>query len=89
MTQVFSTVANDTPALTPGWTVQTGATGSDQSLVSNAGAGPNSGTAVGYTVQTPASTANTQTGSYVQADVQSIATAVNSINTKLTAAGIF
>lgn len=40
MTQVFSQVAMDTPALTPGWTVQSAASGSNQNLT---GVSPTSG----------------------------------------------
>jgi hypothetical protein len=49
MTQVFPAAAMDTPALSPAWTVQNTATGTNQSLTQSAGAGVNSGQSVGYT----------------------------------------
>jgi len=48
MSQVFSQPAMDTPALSPGWTVQNSATGSNQSLTASSGAGVNTGTSIGY-----------------------------------------
>jgi hypothetical protein len=96
MTQVFSQPAMDTPALTPGWTVQTSATGSDQSLTKNAGAGVNAGQSVGYT-PLPAQAATGQAsfvapGSLAAAaklsDLQALAALVDTLNAALVTAGL-
>ena len=83
MTQVFSPPAMDTPVLTPGWTVQNSATGSNQSLTSNSGAGTNNGVGL-ISGQQPAITAPTG-GSTVDSQAR---TAVSSLITELTSAGI-
>jgi hypothetical protein len=97
MANVFTaTGAFDTPVLNPGWTVQTAANGSNQSLTKNAGPGLNSGTQIGFT---PAA-AQSATGeaSYVApgtlaaaaklSDVQNLGALVDTLNAALVTAGL-
>jgi hypothetical protein len=103
MSQVFTaTGAFDTPVLNPGWTVQNAATGSNQSLTSNAGPGLNSGTQIGFTpaaaqtalgsAQTDASVtgvSGTDAANLAKlTDLKAIAAKVDALNAALVAAGL-
>jgi len=88
MTNVFSNNANganmyDTPTNYPTWTVQSAATGSNQSTV-NGAAAPTGGLFTQVPAQTPVGTIADNT----QATVQGIAAKLDALNAAMVTAGL-